>query len=58
LTGRSVHAARFRDIEKQITDYLTNLCVNPIAVIPISARQGDGAARPRSTGTKAVYRDP
>ena len=38
-------AGRFREIEKEITDYLTNLGVNPTAVIPISARQGDGVAR-------------
>ncbi|MEI9806183.1 MAG: phosphoadenylyl-sulfate reductase [Pseudolabrys sp.] len=38
-------AARFHDIEREITGYLTDLGVNPTAVIPISARQGDGVAR-------------
>jgi sulfate adenylyltransferase large subunit/thioredoxin-dependent adenylylsulfate APS reductase len=36
--------ARFRDIEREITDYLTNLGVPPSVVLPISARQGDNVA--------------
>jgi thioredoxin-dependent adenylylsulfate APS reductase len=37
-------AGRFHDIEREITAYLTDLGVTPTAVIPISARQGDGVA--------------
>jgi bifunctional enzyme CysN/CysC len=36
---------RFRDIEAEISTHLVNLGLNPIAVIPISARDGDGVAR-------------
>jgi thioredoxin-dependent adenylylsulfate APS reductase len=36
---------RFREIEQEITAYLTDLGVDPTAVIPISAREGDGVAR-------------
>ena len=38
-------AGRFHEIEREITGYLTDLGVNPTAVIPISARQGDGVAQ-------------
>jgi sulfate adenylyltransferase large subunit/phosphoadenylyl-sulfate reductase (thioredoxin) len=37
-------ADRFGKIALEITDYLRELGVNPAAVIPISARQGDGVA--------------
>src|SRR5216110_2409066 len=33
---------RFRDIETEISTHLVNLGLTPIAVIPISARDGDG----------------
>jgi bifunctional enzyme CysN/CysC len=36
---------RFRDIEAEISTHLVNLGLTPIAVIPISARDGDGVAR-------------
>jgi thioredoxin-dependent adenylylsulfate APS reductase len=36
--------ARFREIEKEITGYLTGLGVTATAVIPISARNGDGVS--------------
>jgi bifunctional enzyme CysN/CysC len=36
---------RFRDIETEISTHLVNLGLTPIAVIPISARDGDGVAR-------------
>jgi bifunctional enzyme CysN/CysC len=35
---------RFRDIEAEISTHLVNLGLTPIAVIPISARDGDGVA--------------
>jgi phosphoadenylyl-sulfate reductase (thioredoxin) len=35
---------RFHDIEREVVAYLTGLGVTPTAVIPISARQGDGVA--------------
>jgi bifunctional enzyme CysN/CysC len=38
-------AQRFRDIEAEISTHLVNLGLNPVAVIPISARDGDGVAR-------------
>src|SRR3954467_1964769 len=38
-------AGRFHDIEREIAGYLNGLGVTPTAVIPISARQGDGVAR-------------
>jgi phosphoadenylyl-sulfate reductase (thioredoxin) len=41
---------RFQAIEREITDYLTNIGMAPTAVIPISARQGDGVAE-RSSNT-------
>ncbi|MCP4619375.1 MAG: adenylyl-sulfate kinase [Bradyrhizobium sp.] len=37
-------AARFREISEEITAHLTVLGVTPSAVIPISARDGDGVA--------------
>src|SRR5947209_10901042 len=37
-------AARFNDISAEITSHLTALGVTPSAVIPISARDGDGVA--------------
>ncbi len=37
-------AARFNEISQEITDHLTGLGVTPSAVIPISARDGDGVA--------------
>ena len=36
---------RFRDIETEISTHLVNLGLTPTAVIPISAREGDGVAR-------------
>src|SRR3979490_1892376 len=36
---------RFRDIEAEISTHLVNLGLTPIAVVPISARDGDGVAR-------------
>src|SRR5258707_437307 len=36
---------RFRDIETEISTHLVNLGLTPLAVIPISARDGDGVAR-------------
>ncbi len=41
---------RFHDIEREITGYLKNIGMAPTAVIPISARQGDGVAL-RSSNT-------
>jgi bifunctional enzyme CysN/CysC len=37
--------ARFSDIETEISTHLVNLGLTPIAVIPVSARDGDGVAR-------------
>jgi bifunctional enzyme CysN/CysC len=36
---------RFRDIEAEISTHLVNLGLTPVAVVPISARDGDGVAR-------------
>jgi bifunctional enzyme CysN/CysC len=36
---------RFRDIEAEISTHLVNLGLTPIAVVPISARDGDGVAQ-------------
>jgi phosphoadenylyl-sulfate reductase (thioredoxin) len=44
-------AGRFHEIEREIVGYLTELGVTPTAVIPISARQGDGIAL-RSVNTE------
>jgi bifunctional enzyme CysN/CysC len=38
-------AVRFADIRSEIVDHLTKLGVTPTAVIPISARNGDGVTR-------------
>jgi bifunctional enzyme CysN/CysC len=38
-------AERFREIEAEITAHLAGLGLTPTAVIPISARHGDGVAR-------------
>jgi bifunctional enzyme CysN/CysC len=38
-------AARFREIADEIAAHLTGLGVTPTAIIPISARDGDGVAR-------------
>jgi phosphoadenylyl-sulfate reductase (thioredoxin) len=38
-------AGRFHEIEREITGYLTGLGMTPTAVIPISARNGDGVAQ-------------
>ena len=44
-------AARFAEIRDEISTHLTGLGVTPLAVIPISARDGDGvAARSPRTG--------
>src|SRR4029077_2050417 len=37
-------AERFAEIRDEITSHLTGLGVTPLAVIPISARDGDGVA--------------
>src|ERR1700726_3877542 len=43
-------AARFNEISDEISAHLTGLGVTPSAVVPISARDGDGVAeRPRRT---------
>jgi bifunctional enzyme CysN/CysC len=47
---------RFRDIETEISTHLVNLGLTPTAVIPISARDGDGVAR--RTDTIAWYAGP
>ena len=49
-------AARFEEIGKEITAHLTGLGVTPSAVIPISARDGDGVAA--LTANIAWYRGP
>jgi bifunctional enzyme CysN/CysC len=36
---------RFRDIEAEISTHLVNLGLTPTAVVPVSARDGDGVAR-------------
>ena len=38
-------AAKFREIETEIASFLSNLGLEPAAIIPISARSGDGVAR-------------
>jgi thioredoxin-dependent adenylylsulfate APS reductase len=38
-------AGRFDHVEREITGYLTNLGITPTAIIPISARLGDGVAQ-------------
>lgn len=49
-------AARFEEISAEITAHLTALGVTPAAVIPISARDGDGVAQP--TPNIAWYKGP
>jgi bifunctional enzyme CysN/CysC len=49
-------AARFHEISREITDHLTGLGVTPSAVIPISARDGDGVAA--LTAKIAWYKGP
>ncbi|HKY87081.1 MAG TPA: adenylyl-sulfate kinase [Pseudorhodoplanes sp.] len=44
-------AARFDAIKKELTDHLGSLGLTPSAIIPISARHGDGVAR-RSDQTR------
>src|SRR6266700_3123665 len=41
---KAVSARRFRAISDEISAHLTGLGVTPSAVIPISARDGDGVA--------------
>ena len=36
--------ARFREISEEISDHLDGLGVSPVAIIPVSARDGDGVA--------------
>jgi len=38
-------AARFEQIKKELSDHLGSLGLTPAAIIPISARHGDGVAR-------------
>ena len=49
-------ARRFRDIESEISAHLAGLGLTPTAVMPISARHGDGVARHMSS--TAWYRGP
>jgi phosphoadenylyl-sulfate reductase (thioredoxin) len=49
-------AAKFDEIRAEITAHLTSLGLTPAAVIPISARNGDGVAR--HTPSTAWYRGP
>ena len=49
-------AQRFRDIETEISTHLINLGLTPLAVIAISARDGDGVAR--RTDALAWYSGP
>ena len=49
-------AERFREIESEITAHLRGLGLEPAAIIPISARQGDGVAR--HTSQTAWYSGP
>jgi thioredoxin-dependent adenylylsulfate APS reductase len=49
-------ARRFRDIESEISAHLAGLGLTPTAVMPISARHGDGVAR--HTSSTAWYRGP
>ena len=46
-------AARFDEIKTELTDHLGGLGLTPSAIIPISARHGDGVAR-RSDQTTLV----
>jgi sulfate adenylyltransferase large subunit/phosphoadenylyl-sulfate reductase (thioredoxin) len=49
-------ATRFRAIEIEITEHLSGLGLTPTAVIPISARNGDGVAR--HSAATAWYQGP
>ncbi len=49
-------AARFKEIQDEITSHLVGLGVTPAAVIPISARDGDGVAE--HTANIAWYSGP
>jgi thioredoxin-dependent adenylylsulfate APS reductase len=49
-------AGKFREIESEIAAHLAGLGLTPTAVIPISARNGDGVAR--HTSATAWYRGP
>ena len=49
-------ARRFRDIESEISAHLAGLGLTPTAVMPISARHGDGVAH--HTSSTAWYRGP
>ena len=49
-------AARFREIEAEIAAHLAGLGLTPTAVIPVSARNGDGVAR--HTASTAWYAGP
>src|SRR5205085_9342949 len=44
LDGAGFSEARFREISAEISAHLEGLCVVPAAIIPISARDGDGVA--------------
>lgn len=44
-------AARYEEIKKELSDHLGSLGLTPAAIIPISARHGDGVAR-RSDSTR------
>ena len=44
-------AARYKEIKKELSDHLGSLGLTPAAIIPISARHGDGVAR-RSDSTR------
>jgi len=48
--------ARFRDIESEISTHLVNLGLTPVAVVPVSARDGDGVAQ--ASEALAWYRGP
>ena len=48
--------ARFEDIKREVSEHLTGLGVTPMAVIPISARDGDGVAH--NTPRIAWYNGP
>ena len=49
-------AGKFREIESEIAAHLAGLGLTPTAIIPISARNGDGVAR--HTSSTAWYRGP
>jgi bifunctional enzyme CysN/CysC len=48
--------ARFEEIKREISEHLTGLGVTPAAVIPVSARDGDGVAQ--NTARIAWYNGP